>query len=289
MFNPLKRKTDDKPRHRPHHLRSGVLQAVAVALSLIIGAALWFVFRPAPFALFPHFPASPLTYHSDDARYSVNLQTGERTPTHSIAAAIERGAWSPDERWMAYWEGLARDTVRELMVGEFQKLSTTRSFGKFTSVSPLSWSADSKHLIFSAHNDSDRADFCDCEKEIFVLSRETGEVTRLTDNAYMDTEPMFSPDRPQIVYVSTADGYQRLYIMDFVTGESRLLTPDLVAASPVWSPDGQWIAFVTTSYDTNGDIWMTRPDGTDAQPVITGPTREHYPAWESGRKMPYQA
>jgi hypothetical protein len=38
-----------------------------------------------------------------------------------------------------------------------------------------------------------------------------------------------------------------------------------------WSPDGEWIAFVhTDEYTAPGDVWVMRPDGSDARRVFEG-------------------
>jgi WD40 repeat protein len=38
---------------------------------------------------------------------------------------------------------------------------------------------------------------------------------------------------------------------------------------PIWSPDGEWIAYVTWSSITGGDIWKVRADGKSAPQKLT--------------------
>ena len=49
----------------------------------------------------------------------------------------------------------------------------------------------------------------------------------------------------------------------------RLTTGTDVEHAPVWSPDGQYIAYVTWNDDTGGDIYRLRADGTGSPQKLT--------------------
>jgi Tol biopolymer transport system component len=103
--------------------------------------------------------------------------------------------------------------------------------------------------------------------QICVYETHTGQLTQVTDAlAFEDIGRLaWSPDGQQIVfdagsvlappqpcdhhlYVVNADG----------SGLRQIVTTEAPAWSPVWSPDGAWIAF------TRGqDLWLIRPDGSD--------------------------
>lgn len=98
-----------------------------------------------------------------------------------------------------------------------------------------------------------------------------------------------SPDGKQVAYISTQDGYGRVYIMDLATGKSRLITPYQDGRNPQWSPDGEWIAF-EAYYRGNPldemvndvDVHIVRVDGFYIQSVSHGPTpMETLIGWES--------
>jgi len=60
-----------------------------------------------------------------------------------------------------------------------------------------------------------------------------------------------------------------LYTLDGQTGEVKAVTESGQALYPAWSPDGQWLAFVrvTGPQALDGQLWITRPDGSQAHQV----------------------
>ncbi|HEX6308729.1 MAG TPA: amidohydrolase family protein [Longimicrobiales bacterium] len=58
-----------------------------------------------------------------------------------------------------------------------------------------------------------------------------------------------SPDGRRLAFVAL----DRLYIMDYPNGTPRrITTEEVVEYSPAWSPDGQWLAYVTWSDESGG-------------------------------------
>lgn len=75
-----------------------------------------------------------------------------------------------------------------------------------------------------------------------------------------------SPDGRQIAYVSSKNGSSDIWVMNADGSNPRAITdahPE-AEADPQWSPDGQWIAYVTHHCGTEcwTDIFMTKPDGS---------------------------
>ena len=88
---------------------------------------------------------------------------------------------------------------------------------------------------------------------------ETGEFAEIKDFSpyfigYLDV----SPDRSAIAYTKSIEDnrYEEgdVYIMDLDTGEERQLTRDSTLRSPVWSPDGQYIAFFAGEWIGGADM-----------------------------------
>jgi Tol biopolymer transport system component len=88
--------------------------------------------------------------------------------------------------------------------------------------------------------------------------------------------PSESPDGKQIVFSSL----MHLYRMDMPSGKAVRVTNSAAREfQPAWSPDGQWIAFVTWA-DEGGDIWKLRADGSGAPVKLTSiPAFYRDPVW----------
>ena len=61
------------------------------------------------------------------------------------------------------------------------------------------------------------------------------------------------------------------------------------AYHPSWSPDGQLIAYDSPN-ETDTDIWVMRPDGSDKRVLIGGPSSDSHPAWSpDGRWIAFES
>lgn len=92
-----------------------------------------------------------------------------------------------------------------------------------------------------------------------------------------------SPDGSQLAFTVLS----KLYVMDYPEGEPTLITNlDEVQAQPTWSPDGEWLGFVTWSPD-GGHIYKTRANGRgNPMRVSTQPAIYQQPSWSpDGRRI----
>ena len=80
-------------------------------------------------------------------------------------------------------------------------------------------------------------------------------------------DPRQSPDGKRLMMSVLT----HLYVMDLPKGTPKRLLPDstLDAFKPTWSPDGQWIAFVTWTPGGTGHIWKVRADGSGTPQQLT--------------------
>ena len=80
-------------------------------------------------------------------------------------------------------------------------------------------------------------------------------------------DPRQSPDGKRLVMSVLT----HLYVMDLPRGTPKRLLTDstLDAFKPTWSPDGQWIAYVTWTPGGTGHIWKVRADGSGTPQQLT--------------------
>ncbi|MBK7598304.1 MAG: PD40 domain-containing protein [Acidobacteria bacterium] len=94
--------------------------------------------------------------------------------------------------------------------------------------------------------------------------------------------PVLSPDGRRLAFSALAE----LYVMEMSSGKPRRLTGVEHAREfhPTWSPDGQWIAFVTWS-SQGGHVWKVRSDSSAIPQQLTRvPAFYRDPVWSPDGK-----
>jgi Tol biopolymer transport system component len=95
------------------------------------------------------------------------------------------------------------------------------------------------------------------------VTRQTGQV--LT--------PTAAPDGHHIAYLSDSGGHANIWVMS-ATDPPRQITfenePTVAIGLPIWSPDGRWIAFVSSRGNAaiNFGVWLVRPDGSELHQLV---------------------
>ena len=114
------------------------------------------------------------------------------------------------------------------------------------------------------------------EQNIFVMKADGSGVTQLTDAPGRDYEPAWSPDGTKILFASDrgrAAGSSQVYVMNADgSGETLLGSAPVggTARSPIWSPEGDRIAYVFNDSGTVGDtMFVAAPDGS-GRTVVPG-------------------
>jgi len=100
---------------------------------------------------------------------------------------------------------------------------------------------------------------------IWRVNRDGSAVTPVTDGIF-DARPSFAPDGTAFTYHAATDQGLRVRIFDVALGQPTSF--EVPGIYPEWSPDGQWIAYLTLT----NTLRITRPDGTVARDLMPGET-----------------
>ena len=225
-------------------------------------------------------------------------ETGEQYTRSSRYGSAFRPTVSPDGAWLVYGTRHEEHTglrLRELATGEERWLAypVTRDDQESVASSDvlpgMSFTPDSTEVVVSYGGKIWRVPIAEGSDPIAVPFRVQTELQigpelafkypvsndrRFTVRQIRDAVP--SPDGSQVAFAAL----DRLYVVSLPDGEPRRLTPlEVVEAQPTWSPDGEWVAFVTWSPD-GGHLYKTRVDGSEAPTQLTTTSAIYQnPAW----------
>ena len=214
--------------------------------------------------------------------YEVDPDSGDSSLVTLRPSSTESGPrWSPDGKHIAFVsDDLGNLNIYVINRADFDETDVvaiavlTSSEGN--EESPR-WNADSDQLAYVTDLDG--------HSDVYVKSLEGESPVRITSS---DTEEFlgdWSPDGQWLVFSRRGgEDSQGLWLRNPAGVNLFQLTSGNDLA-PVWSPDGDAIAFVR-NVDGNRDIYLLLPEDDDdwrgpvkAEPLITSPEADHSPAW----------
>ena len=84
-------------------------------------------------------------------------------------------------------------------------------------------------------------------KKLCVMDQDGGNYQCLTDGSHLVLTPRFNPNLQKIVYMSYANGFPRLYLLDLPTGKQEIVGDfEGLNSSPRFSPDGKKLVMTLT-------------------------------------------
>jgi len=157
------------------------------------------------------------------------------------------------------------------------RIDRTKSgaFGNFD------WSPDGKHIVYSKFTFyTDRIE--DRDLILYNISDNTRTILQTQGQA---CTPKFSPDGKYIAYCTEVEGEiiipshntHHVYIIDVAKKNNQLLIRN--AASPVWSPQGDKIAYSSSGEAGSSQIFVANVDGRNKKQLTHTVSPIRYPGW----------
>ncbi|MBN1874380.1 MAG: TolB family protein [Anaerolineae bacterium] len=199
--------------------------------------------------------------------------------------AYEAGpTWSPDGKWLAY-EAYYKGNLDIYIINVESEDSIQLTHDPEPEYAPT-WAPDGRHIVYTTYRDYN--------KDLYLIALDNSTTINLTQTPQRNEDyAAWSPDGAYLIYSAGVPGDETIWRIPFDKDEITLgaVRPMIVGigAEPIWSPDGEAMAFIfrqqTTSYliaaATTGwglaqesystQDWMGQPDWT-ATPL--GPTLE---------------
>ncbi len=226
------------------------------------------------------------------------------TKTNAVGSGM-RPELSPDGKWLAYATRNNADEslmLRDLSTGDERLLlpkvqrDDQESRPNRDVFPTYSFTPDSRAIIIAHHGHFWRADVASGQETMIPFTADVDMMiagpdkqnyayndSALTVHQIRDVAP--SPDNKRLVFTAL----DRLWIMDLPNGTPHRLVPseNLGEFQPTWSPDGQYVAYVTWNDLDGGSVSRARADGS-GQPerLSSKPAYYEMPAFSlDGRRI----
>ncbi len=262
------------------------------------------------------------TVDADENTYRSRIwavPTDGSTPPAPLSAGEKNDTsprWSPDGSQVAFVSTRDGDTPQIFVLDRRGGEARQVTRGKEGAASPV-WSPDGTRIAFVRHVGGEKEPDADADEQVkqawnervrvvttiqyrqdgdgyrdggydhlFVVSADGGEPTQITDGAWDDSEPAWSPDGTTIAFVSYREANRDLvvradlWIVPATGGNARKLTgSNGETTAPAWSPDGVQIAYFghqeAANWSPTTRLWVAAANGSASPRCLTAALDRH--------------
>ncbi|MBN2305076.1 MAG: PD40 domain-containing protein, partial [Anaerolineae bacterium] len=152
------------------------------------------------------------------------------------------------------------------------------------------WSPDGLRIAYASNTNS--------QTDIFAQRLDDRTVINLTNHPAADWFPAWSPDGTRIVFSSDrgGNGTLDLFVMSAADGSNPVqiaisdLSPQSNENRPVWSPDGQWVAYEVDLAQGHTAIYASPATGVGTPALVSPDAFARYPTWSAdGSRIAFAA
>ena len=119
----------------------------------------------------------------------------------------------------------------------------------------------------------------DGTRKIYIMNADGSGQKLLTDDAFDNQSPAWSPDGKLIAFASNRDENVEIYVMNADGTNKKRLTYDPAEDNyPAWSPDNTRIAFASFR-DGNAEIYVINVDGSGLRRLTENNAEDNFPTW----------
>ncbi|WP_425638981.1 amidohydrolase family protein [Algoriphagus yeomjeoni] len=241
------------------------------------------------------------TYNAPMPQYQISKydrESGEMIEQSSRYGSAFRPTPSSDGKWLVYATRHETETgliLRDLATGDESWLAypiqhdDQESRASRDVLPGFSWTPDDKSIVISYGGKIHQIEVAS-KKAIEIPFRVKSSIPlgpeldfdypisddeKFTVTQIRDIAP--SPNGKQLAFTALNE----LYLLDLPNGTpKKLVTLDETQAEPTWSPDGQWIAFVTWESE-GGKLYKIRPNGSDLTQLNKADGVFQNPVWNN--------
>lgn len=117
--------------------------------------------------------------------------------------------------------------------------------------------------------------------EIYTMNADGTQPTNLTNNAFYDSAPAWSPDFTKIAFESGRNGVVSIFTMNANGTQATQLTTGATSYDPRWSADGSKLVFSRNvpSGSEAYEIFTMNANGTSLTQLTFNSAKNYYPDW----------